>query len=629
MLQLMRDNLNSWITKIIIGIICFAFTIWGLETLVMPDQTGTQTITQVNSEPITQQQYQRMLQSIQYRSIQNKQNLSTSEIHKMAMKELINQALLIDFAKKNNLAISNNELEQRLAKTEAFQENGRFNKVKFIEVLRRAGFTPALFKENLKQDLLIEQIQSGISQSAFMTNHQLEQFLKLENQKRDIKWAVLDTIKHKNKQSVTPLEIETYYESSKDKFMTPNQVSVNYVLLKRTDLMKNIEVSGEKIDSAYREYVRFQKDSYKPEYEKIELNFTDETRESQIKLTKKILEDLKKGTAFKALIKKHSHDKKGRIDALDTDLYDKTIVQAAEKLEPGSISNVIEFEKKLFILNRTDSGKPIIESLESKRDTLQKQIQDQESNLLFEQQSQLIADLSFEAPDLTEPAKKLNLTIQSTPLLTLENKNRQGLTTHPNFIKAAFSEEVVSQGHNSDLVILTPGQEVAVLHLKHHKPTRQKELNEVNLEIKEQLLKTKILTSLKQEANQIIEHLRQGKSFEELDKTQTLNWKVKTKVGRHEKEVPEQVIEQAFKLPNPTQTETRSIARVELPDNEIAIVLLNEIIWENDEKTEDSLKNLFSFALSRTQGQLDYQEFLTQLHKNADIEHKIKMDATL
>ncbi|MBE8215026.1 MAG: hypothetical protein HAW62_01655 [Endozoicomonadaceae bacterium] len=630
MLQLMRNNLNSWITKVIIGVICFAFTVWGLETLMMPDQTGTKTITLVNNESITQQQYQRVLQSVQHQFAQKKQNLSPDKMHQLTMKELINQTILIDFAKKNDLMISDNEVDQKISKIEAFQENGRFKRENYIDVLRRAGYTPASFRDNLKRDLLVEQVQSALTQSFFITDNQLDYFLKLENQKRNVQWTILDTAKHRKNQSISSIEIESFYQKNQNQFMTPEKVSVGYIVLRRTDLMNKIVVSDSDIETAYQSYVQSAKDKFKPEYRKIELNFTDVTKESQMKLANKLIQELQKGGSFETLAKQHSNDKKtadkkGYIGPFNVDQYPDVVKNAVEKLKPNQLSELIVSEEKIFIFDRMDAGHPVIASLESKRHDLVKDIKITASIALFEKKSQLMADLSFESMTLEDPAKQLNLKIQNTAFFTKKGEG-VGVTQHAGFIQAAFTEDVI-QGRNSDLIILSPDQEIAVLHLKQHQVSYQKTITEVNSEIKNNLLKEKTKQSLIEESNQIILHLKQGKSFDELDRIQKLSWQIKNKVSRHEKDVPDGVLETVFKMPNPNQSKSRSVARAMLPNEEIAVVVLNDIILDIEEKSEEGLKNLFRFALGRTQGELDYKDWLAVLNKKAKIEHKIKMDS--
>ena len=66
-----------------------------------------------------------------------------------------------------------------------FQVDGKFNAARFDQILQQQGMGRMEFRERLKQDVLVSQLQASLAASNFVTDAELENFVRLDKQTRD------------------------------------------------------------------------------------------------------------------------------------------------------------------------------------------------------------------------------------------------------------------------------------------------------------------------------------------------------------------------------------------------------------------------------------------------------------
>ncbi len=72
-----------------------------------------------------------------------------------------------------------------------FQVDGKFSKDRYNALLRSSGLSEAQFEAELKTEPLIEQLQNGVVDSAFVTPHELDRRYALEKQEREVDYALI------------------------------------------------------------------------------------------------------------------------------------------------------------------------------------------------------------------------------------------------------------------------------------------------------------------------------------------------------------------------------------------------------------------------------------------------------
>ena len=167
---------------------------------------------------------------------------------------LIERTLLLQTAKSGKMDISDLDLDKLIISIPEFQQDGQFNQDRFQMVLRSVGMTPLQFRSVLREDILMTQMQSGISGSEFVTAAEIKQLNRLERQTRDIAWLTLDADKVRDAIQPTDDEIAAYYESHSERFMTEEQVVIQYVEMKKAELKSDIGISDQELREEFHRY---------------------------------------------------------------------------------------------------------------------------------------------------------------------------------------------------------------------------------------------------------------------------------------------------------------------------------------------------------------------------------------
>lgn len=238
---------------------------------------------------------------------------------------------------------------------------------------------------------------------------------------------------------------------------------------------------------------------------------------------------------------------------------------------------------------------------------------------LFADQSEKLANLTFANPSSLEPAAKaLNLKIVKTGFFTKAGAKERVLA-NPKVIAAAFSNDVLKQGNNSNLIELDP-QHVVVLRVNAHQAAGVQPLGDVRTAIIAKLHAQKSAQAAAEVSQKIVAELASGKNIQSLMQQYQLAWVTKNNVGRYDNAVPGHILMRAFQLPVSTD---KSIAAgsVALASGDYAVVMTKKI-YEPDARISPREKRAFKEQLEHLYGQLDYGLYVDSVFKKAKIKIK-------
>lgn len=252
MLGVMRKNADSWVVKLILGIIALVFVLsFGASSYFTPGETAVK----VNGESITSQQideeasqlmehYQRQYGPEATRQIPRQQIMDQARgilINRM----LINQAL-------NELGIMTTEEEVKLfiESMPEFQHNGVFNFDLYTSILANRT-SPEVFEAGLKQDINQLKLHTMINSAVFVTEAELEQFITLHYSKVKGAYLLYQTRDYINKISLTQEEKEAYYRARINEYMEPAKISFSYLNFTDRQFQNTITPTEEELLSAY------------------------------------------------------------------------------------------------------------------------------------------------------------------------------------------------------------------------------------------------------------------------------------------------------------------------------------------------------------------------------------------
>ncbi len=196
----------------------------------------------------------------------------------------------------------------------------------------------------------------------------------------------------------------------------------------------------------------------------------------------------------------------------------------------------------------------------------------QQTQQIFSDQNQKISELTYTNPNTLQPAASaLNLQIQSTNSFTREGE-KTGIVANPQVLTAAFSEDVLKNGNNSNVLALKDG-DIVVIRVKQYQPSQVRPLAQVKPQIEQILQHQAAQTAAQNEGQKIITAIEQG------NKTLpgNLQWKIQKDVSREAVGVNAALLKVAFALPYDAKANKPAVAGVSLPNGDYAIVMVKGV----------------------------------------------------
>lgn len=189
-------------------------------------------------------------------------------------------------------------------------------------------------------------------------------------------------------------------------------------------------------------------------------------------------------------------------------------------------------------------------AFEQRRAELLRQVRARKAEERLFELTERFQALAYEHPDSLAPAAEaLGATVQKSGWFT--RTGGDGIASSPRVVEAAFSQEVLNQGRNSDPVEVKPGEFVAVRRLEH-RPAAPRPLTEVRVQIERQLKLQKAETTAQNIAQEVIQALRGGASLTALASRRGLTVQTAKAITREKSGgVDPRLVEAAFRVPRP------------------------------------------------------------------------------
>ncbi|KMN23518.1 peptidylprolyl isomerase [Pseudomonas sp. FSL R10-1350] len=621
MLQNIRDNSQGWIAKTIIGVIVALMALTGFDAIFQAT-SHSKDAAKVNGEEITQVELSQAV-DMQRRQLMQQLGkdfdpalLDEKMLHDAALKGLIDRKLLLQGANQAKFSFSEAALDQVILQTPEFQDNGQFSPERFDQVIRQLGYGRLQFREMLGQEMLIGQLRAGLAGSGFVTDEEVNAFARLEKQTRD--FATLNIKADPAAVKVSDDEVKAYYDEHAKEFMTPDQVVIDYIELKKSAFFDQVAVKDDELQALYQKEIANLAEQRRAAHILIEVN--DKVSDAQAKAKiEDIQQRLAKGESFEALAKEFSQDpgsaaNGGDLGFAGPGVYDPTFETAVYALKKDQVSEPVRTSFGYHLIKLLGVEAPEVPSFASLKDKLTRDLKTQQVERRFVDATKQLEDSAFEASDLAQPAQELNLTVHTSAPFGREGG--EGIAANRAVVQAAFSTEVMDEGANSTALELDP-ETVVVLRVKEHLKPEQLPLEAVASSIHAHLVKEQAAGAAKAKAEGIIKDLRDGK----LALNQPVagqSWKVDEAVTRGQDGIDPVVLQAVFRMPKPAAKDKPTFSTVSLADGTVVVLRLNGV--NDDAKPTDEEKASYRRFLASRSGQQDFAAYRKQLENEAKVE---------
>ena len=475
MLGAIRKKSKGWVAYLIVGLITVPFALFGIQSYI--GGSSNSVIAIVDGEDITVNTYYQEFNT-QQRNLQQQLGSSYSAEIDFALRQtvietLINEKLLENFTNSMKLVTLDEEVFSFILSNPVFQLDGVFSEDRYLQVLRLNNFTPLTYELEQLKSMSLDQIKRNLNHSAFLSTVQIEQLNDLSSQQRDVSFVVLNTEKYKDQIVVNQEQISEYFDNNKSNFIEGRKVQVDFVELSFDNIEQQIEPDNETLQKLYIENEALYTN---PEQRRAQHILLEEVSDASA-----ILKEIRQGGDFSELARIHSKDITSSEEGGDLGLFERELMvpefdAAVFGMNVGDISDVI----------KTDYGYHIIKLNEIRPSTLQtfEEVEEQllalhkknvNQNALYELQEEL-SNLAYEE-SIDVVSNQLDLELQTSDFFSELSTEYEEV-----FVSTAFSDIVLNDGENSDVIELSKDRFV-VMNLVNQQPERQKVLDEVENQI--------------------------------------------------------------------------------------------------------------------------------------------------
>jgi peptidyl-prolyl cis-trans isomerase D len=553
MLEALRKHTQGWMAKIILALIVVPFALFGIDSYL--SQSGGQVaVAKIGGQKISLQEYSNAVENARNYMQSQGQKVDAATLESPAFKQSILESLitrrLIEGAVQDyRFKISDEQLSEHILGMQEFQSNNKFSEETYNQLLSQNKLTPAKFEQNLRKDLAVQQVRDGLSNLVFMPHKVAEQSLESEFEQREVSVMDIRVDDFKGQVSLTPEQVQAYYNQHKTKFIAPAKVKVQFALLSAASLIGQVHVSDEDVKQDYEANAAKYQGNEQRQASHILIGFNSKASAEEKAAAKQKAETiLKQAKAnpqdFGKLAIEYSQDtgsaaKGGDLGSFGRGAMVKPFEDAAFSMKVGDISDLVESEFGYHIIKLTG-----ITGESSDFDSLKLKIK---ADLLYQKAQAKYAELAddfgntvYEQSGSLDPvAKKFNVQLQASDEVSKDELAK--FFKSERLASLIFSDEVLKQKRNTEAVEVSPNNLVSARVLSYT-PEKPRSFDEVKAGI-EELLKSeaaKKLAAKKGEA--ALADLKAGKTVDG-------NWITPVTVDRRNAQgLPDDVMRNVFKV---------------------------------------------------------------------------------
>lgn len=631
-MEAFRNMLKGWGGKVLLTIFILPFAFFGLEGLFQGGGRNATEIT-VNGTDISAAEVDRAAE-LQRRNLAQQfggqvdpSMLNDAMVRPAAIEMLVNQRLLKQSIEDQGMAVSSEKAKAYIRSMPQFQdETGAFSQTRLEQLIAQTGYTPTGLVEEVRNEMLMNQLRTGISASAFSIPGEAEALLKLSHQARSFATLTLKPADYRDSVTVSDEDIQRFYEANKNRFRTPEKIKAEYLHIKPADFdVADEDVSEDTLQQLYKKEI----DALaKDERRRAQHILADTSAVSEKEALAKIKEAqaaLAKGEAFADVAGRLSDDAAsaklgGDLGFAGKGVYDPAFEDALFSLEKEAVSDIVKTEFGYHLIRLTEVQSETLPDFEAEKPRLLTQAKQDMAREQLELMAEEVSQKAFEHPDtLVDAGELAGVEPQQTEWLA--QGEGEGVVADPVVVRSLFNPELIESRENSDLIELENGDLVFV-RIVDYADASVKPLADVKEEVKASAIAEKADEKVAELANKWLAKLDDGTTMDNVAKNAKQEWQqVKDRSRRDQKKEPEvnpEVLNKVFAMAAPKADAVR-YDKLALSNGEQVLLALEKVTDSTKAITEDDKKQL-QRAIEAGRAQASFGQFVEALRGAADIE---------
>ena len=518
-----RNKTKSITTKIFLLLIAASFALWGVGDIF--SNKSDPIIVYVGEEQISSREfiknYQRVLSDLR----QNTNGQITDEIalslniHNQTLNQMINEKIIDLEAKNMNISIPKETLKKSIIRSPFFQDQlGQFNQEQFQYTLRQLGMDEKEYLEQLSKALLREQVYNIFYLKNKVPSLISEIYYKIKNEERNVKAISFSANNYIGiKKNVTDELINRHFEEFKNDYLFPENRSFTIMSIKPDDIIDSITIEEEQIKREYDYYPEKYIQSETRQVFLVNLGSKEEAQDLFNKITDT--------NQFLELASSFTQKEPGDLDLGFVAINDlpESLGQKVFNAKLLTLYGPEEtpFGWRLYLVNNIKEGNELQYS-----DVKDKIAEELKINIAIDKIYDLgntFYDEIASGASITEAAESINAGIKIFNKINKNGTNFEGniienLPPYPELLETVFTTNLEEISN----LISSIGNTLFAVQINQIDYSRQKNITESREDIIKDIETAENIRLAEYAANEFINRIKEGKSFESLVKENNL-----------------------------------------------------------------------------------------------------------
>jgi peptidyl-prolyl cis-trans isomerase D len=629
MLQNLGDVLKShaWLKYLLLGLLIAVFALWGAYGLVDVTVGAPNYGLKVNGEQFSsaslQQSWQEQYSQFQQRFRGDVPAALRDRLQQQFLEGKIRQSLLQQRAREAGFRVSEEALRTAFQGDPSFQVDGKFNKDAAAAALAQAGMSAAAYEAQLRRALPVEQLQQSLLIGDFVTPADFKRAVALENEQREVRYALLPLAKYSAAAAVDPGKLQAWYDAHKSDYMTRESVRLQYAELKLDAVAAAVPVDEAELKAWYEQNQARYVEPEKRRARHILITVDAKASDGDAAAKKKaddVYAEVKAGGDFAKLATKYSQDpgsarQGGDLGFTARGAFVKEFEAALYSLKKGEVSEPVktQFGYHIIKLEDVQGGKAI--TLADSRAKIESDYRhDRAADLFGERQEQLQQKLESGANDLAALATQFGLTVGEVPAYSRGSGGALGASAAHSSV--VFSDRVLKDQRIGGPVALA-ADHVVIVKASDHQLPKARPLADVRADVEAAVRRDEGTKAARAAAEAAVKRLVAGESFDAVAKSLGATATPAALIGRGDPQPPAQVRDAAFAVPAPAAGKP-SYQAIAMDEGGAAVLALLGVKpgEPGANKTNDQRQLV---TIGQRQANADFEAYLAEVERHAKI----------
>lgn len=635
MLQKIRDKSSGWIAFLVLGLVILTMAFFGVDSYFAPKiETYSAKIegpanflgfgAQVRE--ISQDEFRRRFEQARQQARQQQGDAFDSaafedvDNKRRVLDTMVDEQLLDLLAEREQIRIGESAVAEELKKLPEFQADGAYSPDLYRLGLAARGMTHAQFMAIVRNDMARSVIPSQVVGSGLATADEVDAFLTLSQQTRDLALFELPT-------PAAPAEpdeaaLKAWYEANGDRYRSEEKVAIEFVEIDASML----EVPASADEQTLRDRYEEQRSRFVTEPQREAAHIlvavpADADAEADAAARARIealaAQVRAEGADFAAVARENSDDlgskaEGGYLGPVEAGVFAPAFEEALNGLQAaGDIAGPVRTADGWHLIQLVSLVPGSERSFDEVRAELEAEFQATERDRLFSDLSNRLIEAVYKDPTALAPAaESVGLTVQRTGLFG--RAGGDGIAAIPAVREAAFTDNQKLERQTSDAIEIGP-EHIVVIHVIEHQPEATLPYEQVAVRVRADLVADGLAKASEAQAQALLARAQAGETLDALATEVGRTVATLPGVGR-QAPLPPSIIEEAFRLPAPAEGKPSvGIARVAADRH--ALLAVTAVTPGDLSTLDEATRGLLRDQLAQARGAVELQEYLKSLRQ--------------